>query len=138
MKKPLLFLIILFSATYAKAQSYMGYIPDNYAGIQGVLFNPASIVDSRFKTDINLFSTSSSLNNDYYGISLFDLSDENYDANKDGKRTPTNNNGGILYSDVMGPSFMFNIAPKHAIAIYTRARAVLNVNEINGELYDEL
>src|SRR6188768_2465224 len=137
MKKPLLFLIILFSATYAKAQSYMGYIPDNYAGIQGVLFNPASIVDSRFKTDINLLSVSSSLNNDYYGLSLFDVAKSSYDVNEQGKRTPSKNNGGIVYSDVMGPSFMFNIAPKHSIAIFTRARAVVNANDINGELYDK-
>ncbi|HEU4790016.1 MAG TPA: DUF5723 family protein [Flavobacterium sp.] len=138
MKKSLLFLIVLFSIAQANAQSYMGYMPDNYAGVQGVLFNPASIVDSRFKTDINIFSTSSSLNNDYYGLSLFDLSKSSYDAGKEGKRTPTKNNGGIVYSDVMGPSFMFNIAPKHAIAIYTRARAVVNANDVNGHLYDQL
>ncbi|TRX31138.1 OmpA family protein [Flavobacterium sp. ZT3R18] len=138
MKKSLLFLIALFSVITANAQSYMGYIPDNYAGVQGVLFNPASIVDSRFKSDINLFSTSSSLNNDFYGISLFDLSKDSYDANKDGVRTPSKNNGAIVYSDVMGPSFMFNIAPKHAIAIFTRARAVVNANNVNGDLYNEL
>ena len=136
MKKSLLFLFVLFSVITSNAQSYMGYIPDNYAGIQGVLFNPASIVDSRFKTDINLFSTSSSLNNDYYGVSLFDLSNSSYDFEKDAVRTPTKNNGGIMYSDIMGPSFMFNIAPKHSVAIYTRARAVLNGNSINGELFD--
>jgi outer membrane protein OmpA-like peptidoglycan-associated protein len=138
MKKSLLFLIVLFSVITANAQSYMGYIPDNYAGVQGVLFNPASIVDSRFKTDINIFSTSSSLNNDFYGLSLFDLSKSKYDANKDGVRTPSKNNGAIVYSDVMGPSFMFNIAPKHAIAIFTRARAVVNANNVNGLLYDQL
>jgi outer membrane protein OmpA-like peptidoglycan-associated protein len=136
MKKSLLFLIILFSIAQANAQSYMGYFPDNYAGVQGVLFNPASIVDSRFKTDINLFSTSSSLNNDFYGLSLFDLSKESYDADRDGVRTPSKNNGGIVYSDIMGPSFMFNIAPKHSIAIFTRARAIVNANDVNGELYD--
>ncbi|MBW4359922.1 DUF5723 family protein [Flavobacterium taihuense] len=138
MKKSLLFLIVLFSVMTANAQSYMGYIPDNYAGVQGVLFNPASIVDSRFKTDINMFSTSSSLNNDFYGLSLFDLSKSSYDANKDGVRTPLKNNGGIVYSDVMGPSFMFNIAPKHAVAIFTRARAVVNATDINGLLYDQV
>jgi len=131
-------LIFLVVAVKAKAQSYMGYIPDNYAGIQGVLFNPASIVDSRFKADINLLSTSSSLNNDYYGASLFDLPNPDYDFDKDAVRTPTKNNGGIMYSDIMGPSFMFNIAPKHAIAIYSRARAVLNGNNLNGELFDQL
>lgn len=138
MKNKLLFLLVFASAFAANAQSYMGYFPDNYAGVQGVLFNPATIVDSRFKTDINIFSTSSSLNNDFYGISLFDLSKSSYDIEKDGKRTPTKNNGGIVYSDVMGPAFMFNIAPKHAIAIFTRARAVVNANDVNGELYNQV
>ena len=138
MKKTLLFLFVLFLATKANAQSYMGYIPDNYAGVQGVLFNPASIVDSRFKTDINLFSTSGTLTNDFYGVSLFDLSSSSYDANENGVRTPTQKNGGIVFSDVMGPSFMFNIAPKHSIALYTRARAVVNLVDVNGELYDKL
>jgi hypothetical protein len=138
MKKTLLFLILLFSIIKSNAQSYMGYIPDNYAGIQGALFNPASIVDSRLRTDINLFSTSSSLNNDYYGLSLFELTSSNYDAGDDGVRTPTKNNSAIVYSDVLGPSFMFNIAPKHSIAVFTRVRAVINANEINGELYDQL
>lgn len=137
MNKRILLLIFLILAVKANAQSYMGYIPDNYAGVQGVLFNPASIVDSRFKTDINLFSTSSSLNNDYYGLSLFDATKNSYDFENDAKRTPTKNNGGIMYSDVMGPSFMFNIAPKHSVAIYTRARAILNGNGINGELFDK-
>jgi len=138
MKKSLLFLIVLFSISAAKAQSYMGYFSDNYAGVQGTLFNPASIVDSRFKTDVNIFSTSGSLNNDFYGLSLFDLSKNSYDPNEDGVRTPLRNNGGILYSDVMGPSFMFNIAPKHSLAIYTRARAIANLNNVNGQLYDQV
>lgn len=129
--------MFLVLAVKANAQSYMGYIPDNYAGVQGVLFNPASIVDSRFKADINLFSTSSSLTNDFYGLSLFDIASDSYDFEVDGKRTPTQNNGAIVYSDILGPSFMFNIASKHSVAIYTRARAVVNANAINGQLYEQ-
>ena len=87
-KTALLFSITLFSMMKGNAQSYTGYILDNYAGVQGVLFNPASIVDSRFKTDINLFSTSGTLNNDFYGISLFDLPKDSYDIERDGVRTP--------------------------------------------------
>lgn len=136
MNKKLLCLIVLFSIVKINAQSYMGYIPDNYAGVQGVLFNPASIADSRFKADINILSTSSSLNNDYYGVNLFDISSDSYDFEKDPSRSPTKNNGGIMYSDVMGTSFMFNVAPKHTVALYTRARAVLNMNNINGELFE--
>lgn len=137
MYKKLFYLIVLFIAVKASAQSYMGYVPDNYAGVQGVLFNPASIVDSRFKTDINLFSTSVTVANDYFGVSLFDVYKDTYDVEKEGTRTASEKNGGIVYSDIMGPSFMFNIAPKHAVAIFTRARAVVNVNNVNGYLYDK-
>jgi len=138
MKNFLLSLLFLITIQTIHAQSYMGYFSDNYAGVQGVLFNPASIVDSRFRADINLFSTSSSLNNDFYGLSLFDLSKSSYDVSKEGKKSPSKNNGGIVYSDVMGPSFMFNIAPKHAIAIFTRARAIGNANSLNGELVAQI
>ncbi|HEY6143978.1 MAG TPA: DUF5723 family protein [Flavobacterium sp.] len=132
MNKKLLSLIVLFLVIKANAQSFMGYVPDNYAGVQGVLFNPASIVDSRFKTDVNVFSASASLSNDYYGVSVFDFNDS------EAVRTPTPGNSGIVNLDVMLPSFMFNIAPKHSVAIFTRARAVINTNEMNGFLYDQL
>lgn len=132
-----LLLIVLLVTVKMNAQTYMGFIPDNYAGIQGVLFNPASIADSRFRADINLFSTSSSLNNDYYGVSLFELPSDSYDFDNEAIVTPKKNNGGILYSDVLGTAFMFNIAPKHTVALYTRARAIVNGSDINGELFDQ-
>jgi outer membrane protein OmpA-like peptidoglycan-associated protein len=69
---------------------------------------------------------------------LFSLAKSSYDVERDGVRTPSKNNGGVVYSDVLGPSFMFNIAPKHAVAIYTRARAIINANDVNGELFNQL
>lgn len=54
MKKNL-FLIIVFailSFHYSHAQGFTGINTGNYAGITGVMLQPASIVDSRFKFDI--------------------------------------------------------------------------------------
>ncbi|PWB23462.1 OmpA family protein [Flavobacterium sp. HTF] len=138
MKKFLLFLLILTASVSVKAQSYSGYFHDNYAGVQSVLFNPASIADSRFKTDINLFSVSGSVQNDLYGVRLFDVYKDGYDLDRDAKRTPSNANNGLANFDIMGPSFMFNIAPKHTIAVFTRARSVSNVRNINGYLIDQV
>ena len=73
MKKTVFVIAFLASLATAKAQSYLGYYHDNYAGVQSVLFNPASIVDSRFKTDVNLLSFSSSVSNDMYGVNFFDV-----------------------------------------------------------------
>ena len=79
MKKTLLSLLLIAITFSAKSQSYLGYTHDNYAGVQSVLFNPASIADSRFKTDVNLFSISGTVANDLYGVRLFDVYKKGYD-----------------------------------------------------------
>lgn len=48
------------------SQGFDGLSSGNYAGITGVMLQPASIVDSRFKFDINLFSTDVNYSNNYF------------------------------------------------------------------------
>ncbi|MBP4138428.1 DUF5723 family protein [Flavobacterium geliluteum] len=138
MKKTVIILMLFVATLSAKAQSYMGYFHDNYAGVQSVLFNPASIADSRFKTDINLFSISGAVQNDLYGVKLFDVYKDGYDFDREAKRSPLNQNNALVNFDIMGPSFMFNIAPKHTIAVFTRARSVTNLRNVNGNLIDQV
>ncbi len=104
-----------------------------------MISKPANIVDSRFKTDINLVSASVLYANDYYGIDVYKALDNRYDFEKESKKTPSNNNN--FYTniiDIMGPSFMFNLAPKHAIALSTRFRGTGNVSNVDGELFNQL
>ena len=138
MKKRVLVLLVFASFVSANAQSYLGYVHDNYAGVQSVLFNPASIVDSRFKTDINLFSISTLATNDAYGVNLFDAFKSGYDFETQAQKSLALSNNAVLNTDFMGPSFMFNIAPKHSIAVFTRARATVNILNVNGNVIDEL
>ncbi|MDN3674091.1 DUF5723 family protein [Flavobacterium branchiarum] len=138
MKKQLLILLLFITSFASKAQSYMGYFHDNYAGVQSVLFNPASIADSRFKTDINLFSISGSVQNDLYGVRLFDVYKDGYDFDSQSKSSFSSSNNALVNFDIMGPSFMFNIAPKHTLAVFTRARSVSNIRNINGYLVDQV
>ena len=58
-----IFVTIIFSN--AAAQDFLGINTSNYAGISGVMLQPASIVDSRYKFDINLFSTGVNYSNNY-------------------------------------------------------------------------
>jgi hypothetical protein len=116
----------------------VGYAADNYAGVHGVLFNPASIVDSNFKTDINLFSVSVVGANDFYGINISDAMKGSYDIDKQSKQYPMTSNNFLINADILGPSFMFNLAPKHSIAFFSRSRILMNVNNINGELFNQL
>ena len=138
MKKLLFFLVFLSGVFSMKSQSYIGNYHDNYAGVQSVIFNPSAIVDSRFKADINIFSLSASVSNDLYGVNAFDAYNTDYDFINDANLSATANNNLASNVDILGPSVMFNIAPKHAVAIYTRSRTFANVIDLNGVIFQDL
>tara|TARA_R110000868_G_scaffold34421_1_gene124316 strand:+ start:10602 stop:12698 length:2097 start_codon:yes stop_codon:yes gene_type:complete len=138
MKKISLILLFFISYTYVAAQSYISYLTDNYSGVNSVIANPSNIVDSRFKTDINLIGVSVFAGNDYYGVNVMDAIKSDYDFDLSAKKTPSNNNNIDLNVDVLGPSFMFNLTTNSSIAIFTRARSFANFNEINGETVDAI
>ncbi len=68
MKKLPLLLCLSFCLIFSKAfsQDFLGLSTGNYSGVTGVMFQPASIVDSRYKFDINLFSTDVNYSNNYF------------------------------------------------------------------------
>ena len=141
MKKSPFLLVLVFLWHYTiKAQSYIGYTHDNYSGIHGVTINPANIVDSPFKADINIASASVFGGSDYLGINVSDVINSNggFDFDLDTEKFPKNANNFFLNADILGPSFMFNLNKKSSIAITTRVRAFLNIKNINGELYESL
>ena len=129
------FVFVVFIFTTIHSQSYVGFLSDNYSGIHGIIRNPASIVDSRFKTDINLVGVSVLLGNDLYGLSFSDFSDFE-DLDDDSAFLPNEEVNFFGNVDVLGPSFMFNITPKHAIGLFTRARMFFNINDINAEIFN--
>ena len=137
---PLTFLTLLFFTHSALGQNYIGHSIDNFSGIHGVMYNPANIVESNFKTDVNLISASTFLGSDYFGINFSDITDSEgeFEFEDDVERSPSNTNNFFSNVDVMGPSFMFNLSPKSSIGIITRGRGFLNINNINGELYESI
>jgi len=126
-------LIIAFLASFAmNAQSYIGFLTDNYSGVNNVISNPANIVDSRLKVDVNLAGASVLLGNDYLGVKLTDVFDDEYDLD-DALRSPEDENTLFGNIDILGPSFSISLNEKNAIAIFTRARAFVNINNISGD-----
>ena len=126
-------LIIAFLASFAmNAQSYIGFLTDNYSGVNSVISNPANIADSRFKVDINLAGASILAGNDYYGLDLTEAFKDDFDFDDETTRSPSDDN--VLFGnvDILGPSFSINLTDKSAIAVFTRARAFVNVNNLNG------
>lgn len=138
MKKISLLVLLMVGSMSVKAQSYIGYLTDNYSGVNSVIANPANITDSRFKTDINIAGFSAFAGNDYYGVNVLDATKDEYDFDLDATKSPSEDNNGAVNFDVMGPSFMFNINEKSSLAIFTRARSMVNVSEVNGTTIDNV
>ncbi|WP_179020450.1 DUF5723 family protein [Winogradskyella forsetii] len=130
--------LFLLSLNLSFAQSYVGHSVDNYSGVHGVIYNPASVVGSKVKADINLVSASVFGGSDYFGINISDIisSDGGFDFEDDAETFSSNANNFFFNADMLGPSFMFNLSKKSSIGIITRVRANLNINNINGELYE--
>jgi outer membrane protein OmpA-like peptidoglycan-associated protein len=138
MKETVTTVVLLLCIISVKSQSYIGFLTDNYSGVHGVISNPANIVDSRFKIDVNLIGASAFAANDYYGINFNDALKNDYDIQDDAKIFPKDKNNIIGNVDILGPSFMFNINKENAIALYSRARVFYNISEINGKTFESL
>lgn len=128
------------SVTLTNAQSFLGSTVDNYAGVHSVLINPANAADSRMKLDINLFSASAFVGNDFISVDLSNLKNfsDGFDFNTDAEKNPMDQNNFFGNVDILGPSALFNLNQKSSIAITTRVRAFFNLHNIGGELYEVL
>lgn len=137
MKKFSLTIMFVFAIVIVKAQSYKGFLSDNYSGVNSVINNPANIVDSRFKVDVNLIGASYLFGNDYYGVDYRSLVEGGeFDFGSNGKTFPKEDNMLSGNVDIMGPSFMFNIDSKNSLAVFSRARGFFNLFDVNGESLD--
>ncbi|MGB5417449.1 DUF5723 family protein [Algibacter sp.] len=134
------FLLFLTFTTQLFAQSYVGHSVDNYSGIHGLVSNPSNVVDSRLKADINFISASVFGGSDYFGLNVGDIikSEGGFDFETDAEKFPSDANNFFLNADILGPSFMFNLSPKSSIGVVSRVRAFFNINNISGELYENI
>ena len=134
MKKIYLLIVFIGLLNPLSAQDWLGLHSSNYAGVQGISFQPASIADSRYKFQMNLIGISAGLGNNYLSIPGADFKkfEVDYDRllrNSDGK-----DKGGYMTTDIYAPfSFMLTMSPKHAMALTFRARSVINFDGITSE-----
>jgi outer membrane protein OmpA-like peptidoglycan-associated protein len=68
MKKHITACFLLLSAFVVRSQDFLGYVTSNYSGITGVYLNPANVVESRMKVDVNLVGLNFAAANNYVGI----------------------------------------------------------------------
>jgi outer membrane protein OmpA-like peptidoglycan-associated protein len=139
----------------AHAQENIGMATGNYAGVSGAWFNPASIVDSRFKLDITVYAFDSYFTNNFMDVRNTTLlrrllqSDPyngSYEAVKEDLLRPIKDQNEKVHAAATTqwqlPSFMINTGPKSAIALNLRSRAGMTLVNMDPNtarmLYDEL
>ena len=132
--------LFVFVTAFSKAQDFAGDRTSRYAGVNGVFANPATIAGTDYRFDINLFSISATVANNQ---SSFGLSDLGRIGNGDtllNRFFPRNGSRSNSMASVaaIGPSVMINIDHKSAFAITTRARAMMNANDIDNKLTRQL
>jgi len=132
--------LIICGIETSHSQTFLGPTMDSYSGIQGVSYNPANIVNSKYRLDITLFSVNGLIGNDYIGVNLGELLklEDDFEIEDSSNKNLSNANNFYINTEVIGPSFYFNLNEKSSIGIITKARALANINSLNGELIETI
>lgn len=137
MKRILLIIICLSALFKTEAQQNLGHHTDNYAGVYSLDFNPAEIVDSRFRFHMNIVSISNTVSNNYLSIkrnALFKdretaFEDDDFTANYMKERLNGRDKGVYQNLDIKLPiSMMFTFGKKKQQAIGLNIRTRTNIN----------
>src|SRR5579872_4130331 len=67
-QKSIVFLCGILLCLTASSQSFIGYGYDNYSGVNGLILNPGTLADGKFKVNINLFAVSALAGNNAYEL----------------------------------------------------------------------
>lgn len=159
-----LVIFLCFAFELLFSQSSIGFI-DNYSGIQAVSYNPANILDTQYKFDFNIITTSIHADNNNYsaypfkvlGDLKFGLKDiiPNYINYKEttlpnstyGLQNPSkyiyrnitsNRNNFYASGSLLGPSFLWSINHNNAIAVTTSLRFSSQALNINTKLISDV
>src|SRR5215470_7865067 len=65
-KRSTLFLLLTCLYLTASSQSFIGYGYDNYSGVNGMILNPGTLADNKYKVNVNLFAISALAGNNAY------------------------------------------------------------------------
>lgn len=138
---------ILFFTIVTHGQDMLGLSTGNYTGVTGMNLNPASIVDSRLKFDLNLIGVSTYFSNNYLSVKRTALLDGSFfrDKYKDWSMVQrdlleentlkANEKVNLrLNTRVIAPvSFMLSAGKRSAIALSINNRTGMYVDNINQD-----
>ncbi len=137
--------LFLISCHFSYSQDFLGYSNSNYAGVSGIDLNPATIADSRYKFDMTLIGFSLNFENNYIGIKKEAFRDKKT-AFEDTlfqqkyliERMNSDRKSVYVSHQLVLPSFMITLSPKHAFAINIRERTFVNIDGFDAPLAHQL
>ncbi|TVR79208.1 MAG: OmpA family protein [Chitinophagaceae bacterium] len=140
MKKLLLILFFCSTLISVKGQDYLGIVNMNYGGVTSMDFQPASIVDMRYKVDINIIGISTTFHNNYISVNRdFFRSDSMFSADNWQERyfsERMNDDNKFIYfnNQIQLPSFAVSLGPRASIGLSWRMRTKFNFDNIDPDL----
>lgn len=137
-----LILVILTLGSRLFSQLDFGEFNTPYAGLHGLSFNPAEIVDSRYRFHMNLIGIGVRGSNNFVGVSsdLISLSPPKLNDSTKSTYLPrvlnTSAKHAYLQADIMGPSFMFSMGHKNkfSFALSSNLKTLMTVNNVSNGL----
>jgi len=141
-QKSIVFLVGILLCLTASSQSFIGYGYDNYSGVNGLILNPGSLADSKYKINVNLFAASAFAGNNAYELDRsrlfkFQFKGLNENAGYD-KLANTDYKYAYFNTDILGPSATINLTKRDAIGLVTRMRTIGNEYNLGNPLFQLL
>src|ERR1700754_372730 len=137
-----LFLLLTCLCLTASSQSFIGYGYDNYAGVNGLILNPGTLADGKYKVNVNLFAISGLAGNNAYEIDRSKVFGLKFSNLSEGNGYYKSNNTAVKYlyvnTDILGPSAKINLTSKDAIGLITRMRVIGNEYNLGNSLFQLL
>jgi outer membrane protein OmpA-like peptidoglycan-associated protein len=141
-KRYTLFLLLTCLYLTASSQSFIGYGYDNYAGVNGLILNPGTLADGKYKVNVNIFAISGLAGNNAYEIDRSKVFGLKFSNLSEGNGYYKSNNTAIKYlylnTDILGPSATINLTSKDAIGLITRMRIIGNEYNLGNSLFQLL
>ena len=146
MNKFLILVSVLFFFRYSYSQEFLGVRNSNYAGMQSVFLNPASMVNTKTKWDISLVSAGMFIDNDFFyiprrqvspfgfkkminGIKDNRILSSRYDPQNPNRRYQLVSSGAVI-----GPSFYLPLNPVSKIGFTIAVRGYTDFHEVPGHV----
>lgn len=136
MKKVFLSALVLSTIAMEAQQSFSGFRESPYAGVLQATTNPAYMISSKRSWDASLFVLNIGVNNDAIPLDA-DINKRINDFVRLDASNPLakNNDINVRFNvDVLGPSVFVKLNDKHAVGIFTRVRALGNINNFDAKM----